>query len=57
MNDAMSQGDQLAVKLDCGHPNKKAGELCELCGRTVPGVAAQAAEPTSPESKPEPAAH
>ena len=57
MNDRMQQGDGVAVQLECGHPFKNAGELCELCGQIVPGVAAQAAEPTSPESKSEPAAH
>lgn len=54
MNDEMKQTEQFAVNLACGHPNKNAGELCELCGQTVPGVAATAqegqAQPTSPES-------
>jgi hypothetical protein len=60
MNDKMIFGDGVAVKLDCGHPYKKAGELCELCGQTVPGVAAgeisDSSQPTSSESKSEPAA-
>jgi hypothetical protein len=60
MNDKMTQGDQVAVKLDCGHPNKNVGELCDLCGQTVPGVAAETevpSQPTSSESKSEPADH
>lgn len=36
MNDGMKMGDGLAIRLACGHPNKKAGELCENCGEVVP---------------------
>ncbi len=36
--DQMKLGDQFAIRLECGHPNKNAGERCELCGKTVPGV-------------------
>jgi hypothetical protein len=37
-SDRFHLGDGLAVKLECGHPNKKAGELCDLCGAVVPEV-------------------
>lgn len=38
MIDKMRQADNVAVQLECGHPNKKAGEMCTLCGQVVPGV-------------------
>lgn len=51
MQDKMTQSDQVAVRLECGHPNKNAGELCELCGQTVPGV--QLAEQEKPAQESE----
>ena len=39
MNDAMKMGDGYKHKIECGHPNKNAGELCELCGQVVPQTA------------------
>jgi len=37
MKDGMAFGDGCAVQMQCGHPNKKPGEKCELCGETVKG--------------------
>lgn len=45
MQDKMQQREGVAIRLECGHPNKHAGELCELCGETVP----QGQESTSAE--------
>lgn len=36
MRDVMKMGDGLAIGLTCGHPHKKPGEKCELCGKVVP---------------------
>lgn len=47
MQDQLKQSDQVAVRLECGHPNKNAGELCELCGQTVPGVQSKEQEKES----------
>lgn len=59
MNDAMNQREDFAVKLECGHPNKHAGQHCELCGQTVPGDqitdAAKPAVPAESASPSEPA--
>lgn len=35
--DSMKLGDAFEMKLECGHPNQKAGSKCELCGKEVPG--------------------
>lgn len=43
MNDSMAMGDGISMGLECGHPNKNAGETCELCGKVVPGVQSTAA--------------
>lgn len=45
MNDRMTQRENVAVQLACGHPHKKAGEQCELCGQTVPDTQSTAVEP------------
>jgi hypothetical protein len=36
--DRMQMGDGFSMGLECGHPNKNAGETCELCGQVVPGA-------------------
>lgn len=35
MQDAMKQTDGIAVSMECGHPGVKAGEVCQLCGKTL----------------------
>jgi len=35
MQDAMKQSDDVAVSLECAHPGVKAGEVCQLCGKTL----------------------
>jgi hypothetical protein len=42
--DGMKMGDGFQMKLDCGHPHKKPGEKCELCGKVVPGEKKEEAE-------------
>jgi hypothetical protein len=57
MNDKMEQGDGVAVQLACGHPNKNAGEHCELCGQTVAGVTKSPADEAGPAEIAGQAAH
>jgi hypothetical protein len=54
MNDSMKMGDGFSLGLECGHPNKNAGETCELCGKVVPEPVVQSkAEPEAPAQESE----
>jgi predicted NBD/HSP70 family sugar kinase len=35
MQDGMKQHDDLAMSLECGHPNVQPNETCPLCGKVV----------------------
>ena len=39
--DRMRMGDGLQMGLECGHPGKKPGEICELCGQQLEGQQSQ----------------
>lgn len=45
MQDQMKFSEHVQVSLECGHPNKNAGEMCENCGQVVPGVQSKAELP------------
>jgi len=51
MREKMEQADGFSHALACGHPGKKNGEQCELCGEKVAGLPEEAKAEQPEETK------